>query len=217
MLFCLLASDPPIGRAEYSVDAFPQQTLMEMVIAGLVNQSRLQDENGGYKDIENWNGMTFNDANEVTHVEWRDYHNKQFPHGGTLELKWLPRTVEIFALPGSGIEGTVEMALLPRRLRNLFVQRNRLTGALDMTQLPPTVNELIMQSNRFSGSLDFTRLPGSLTYMYLFRNDFIGTVRVGELPAKVRILIGETKIEAFVDESGNGFRDDRLRVNSGAF
>uniref|UniRef100_A0A7S4N577 Leucine-rich repeat protein n=1 Tax=Paramoeba aestuarina TaxID=180227 RepID=A0A7S4N577_9EUKA len=204
----VMTADLYLGKVDKST--FPQQTLMEMLVNGFTAKNRLIDEMNDYKDIENWAGVKFNDIQEVIVVEWRDFQRLHFPDGGTLEIRWLPPTVEIFALTGSNMEGTLETSLLPQVMYKLYIQRNKLSGTVDLSRMPPKMSFFVVHTNAFSGSLRMTNLPDSLESLLLFRNRFSGPLVVANLPEKFVAIVGETSIGDIVDEKGELLKDPRV-------
>ncbi|KNH04332.1 leucine-rich repeat protein [Perkinsela sp. CCAP 1560/4] len=195
-----------VARVEFAM--LPQQSLMELVVQGFVSKDRLCNKNDdGYSDIETWDGVQFNYAEEVNIVEWRDYLHTHFPDGGTLEIQWLPSTVRYFALTGSTIEGTIEVSLLPRGMERLYLQRNRITGTLVLPKMPETMEYFIMHTNQLSGSLDLMKLPAVLKALHLYTNQFSGTVVIGDSTNGVEIKLGNNLFDEIVDENGETSRD----------
>mmetsp|Transcript_40166 Transcript_40166/g.63539 ORF Transcript_40166/g.63539 Transcript_40166/m.63539 type:complete len:231 (+) Transcript_40166:1-693(+) len=208
-ILLFFSEDSNLARVD--VTTLPQQTLMEMVVDGFENKGRLFDDDGCYLDVDKWTGVTVNANAEVHDVDWRDYQDRHFPEGGTLELRWLPGTVVGFALTGSEMHGTVEIGRLPEVMERLYLQRNWLSGTIDLPLMPRPMIYLILHTNRFHGPLNLQNIPDTLTDLLLNSNSFSGTVRIGELPDIISVYIGgNPKIEALVDKNEEVVTHDRI-------
>ena len=162
-MIAVFALDDHLSRADFF--AMPQQTLMEMMIEDIPEKNRYQDNDGGYRDIEDWDGLQFTSDGKVRMIQWRDYMGSNFPAGGTIYLKWLPKTVDEFAVTGSNLEGTVDLAIIPEVMKRLYLQRNLLSGTIDLTCLPDSMTTLILHGNQFTGTISLTKLPPKMLYL----------------------------------------------------
>ena len=207
-LTLLASDDEPSGlrlsRADY--DSLPDQALFELVVDGFTNKDPFLDDEGDFKDISDWVGLTFNDAGRCVRVYW---YESRFD--GPVGLAWIPASVEKFhiiestvcgsveltrlsdglkglAIIQSAIEGTIDLTLLPQQLLYINLTMNTLTGSIDLTALPAHIVDVALTANDFSGSVDLTRLPGTMKGLMLNKNALSGTVELAKIPESMMTL-----------------------------
>ena len=188
---------------------YPQQMLMEMLIAHVRDQSDFRTSGwfgrSGFLGITKWPGVTCDRAKNVLRIEWS---HKNI--GGHLKLAHLPSTLEVLraihcafigtldlgnlhsvqelSVPHNSFTGEICLIDLPQSLRTLNVQGNMLSGSLDFTQLPPRLRVLSFSNNKFSGSVNITKLPQELEGLHMAHNDLFGTLSFEHVPDTLRIF-----------------------------
>mmetsp|Transcript_23922 Transcript_23922/g.37258 ORF Transcript_23922/g.37258 Transcript_23922/m.37258 type:complete len:81 (-) Transcript_23922:30-272(-) len=79
---------------------------MELLVACFAAKDRLlNDAKDGYADIELWKGLKCNDDREIIEVNWREYAANHFPAGGTIDISCIPKSVVVFVLAHSNMQG----------------------------------------------------------------------------------------------------------------
>ena len=176
------------GLSRIDSAAFSDQTRMELVVAGLDDQSKAQfeDSNEAFRDISGWRGLKFDAEGNVKSIYWRYERHKL---NGSLSLDYLPQHLEkfnlygpIFAKSAISVCGTIETAALPRGLREFAIDRQRMSGTLNLPELPQTLAYFTVMSNDLSGDLIFRGTPESLLHLDLSKNAFTGKVATEDLP-----------------------------------
>ena len=212
MLSFLCTDDTGLGRVNYTT--MSEQSLMELLVADLTGAEKFHGPDGNFLPLEEWSGITFSKDGNVRDISWSNNvflgNNRVLP-GGTIHLRWLPRTLRkftissmglhgtvdgqalpdtlaIFSLHDNKIGGTVETRNLPAKLMSIFFSKNAFSGTLDLENLPPNLRALHANSNRFEGSVCLEKLPETLQKLHLDDNCFSGTVYMGNLPSELHHL-----------------------------
>ena len=238
--FISTADTHGFGRVDF--DSMSDQTLMELLVGDIENNAMLRDGDDAFLDIQSWDGLSFNDAGELIVIDFEaelalggglfgdssdDDDEDKYIVGpkGSIDLKWIPKTVEVFAIADLELEGFVEtselspnlecfdislnlfrgtfcIASLPQNIRNVSISGNLLDGTLDIAKLPPNVTDFSAERNRFHGFLDFSDLPKNMATLRLSFNDFLGTIDLSTMPSKMR----------FFAMQGTKVKQDRLVI-----
>ena len=195
----LCCIDLDCGRVDF--DSMSEQTLMELLISDVKNISSLKDPEGGFLDIDAWEGVEINSDSHVSDIDF----SKEIGFGffddddaeidcdgflaigpdGSIDLKWMPRFVQSFEIFSLNLFGSVETALLPRTLATFNIESNRFSGTFDTAHLPDQIREIKISYNCFDGTLDISSLPKKLTNFYAMRNKFSGTLNLENLPSSI--------------------------------
>ena len=214
----LHSADAECGKVDY--DALSEQTLLELLIQDVKNISALQDSDGGFLDISEWPGLSFDVDGKVGHIDYYHYlgeslfgdpsdddsddENDDCPigPGGSIDLRWVPMHVTEFSMQGLKLSGTIETASLPRKLIDFDITGNEFSGPFETTDLPSTSEDIRIRENQLSGTLDMTALPPKLQIFDAGNNRFTGSVDFGSLPEGVTLVdVGGNKFTGSVDLS----------------
>ena len=213
----LSAADEAIGRCDKA--SLPQQALFELVVEKMKMCGRFSTDEGEFQNVCSWEMTDCNENGDVTHVQW--FYGGYFWPGGTIELQYLPDTVEIVTLNHTDLEGSipdylpsalktitlsrnefygaVNLCDLPGNLENMYLKHNQLSGGLVLTNLPPTLQELDLSENQFSGEVDLTKLSPALKMLTLEDNALFGSVDVTVLPeSMVSLNLGKNSFSGSV-------------------
>ena len=211
-----------LGRVDKA--SMSDQTLLELVVNGISDISCLQAD-GIFDNIRVWKGASFDADGTLLRLYWSRHGLRFFPSGGTIDLRWLPETLQVVSVAFNCLEGSVDFKRLPGALVELYISHNELTGVLSLDNLPGNLRELIIDHNRFSGRVTAESLPKSMTSMCLSHNAFSGmlclvnipqymmyiTVQenafdrkaiIGKLPARIQYCKYGSEVQEIVDESG---------------
>ena len=215
MLPFLTADGQSCGRVD--VSSLSDQTLLELLVSDMHHVDKVQDADGDFLDIAEWKGVEVADAG-VTQIEFRQTDSlfavdEDFTVGpkGSIDLQWLPKTLQVFNIDEMELHGTIETSALPCAMRYLnisdnafqgtfctkglpetiefvLISCNELHGSISLDHLPRNIELFCAQSNNFSGELNFLKLPESLNALYLYKNKFRGKIDLSRIPARLRSL-----------------------------
>ena len=183
-LLILHTADDKLGRLDYA--SVNDQSKMEIVVSLRENTS-FKDDDDTFCDIHEWKGLTFDENDTLTQIEWFD-PLQPLATTGALRLEWLPETVSLLDIRRCGVEGTVDFARLPAALVECMLSYNALTGSADLLHLPAQLKELLADCNKLSGSLTLHALPVTMTDLCLDHNEFFGSVDLSKLPPALEFL-----------------------------
>ena len=206
-LLKLSVVDSSIGRC--SIITLSDQTLMELLIEGLTQDSKkqYQSDDGAFTDCCQWPGVICNHDGDV----------KQFTAfqsiSGNLSLDFIPRCLnsiiivsawnaepvkgicdtqalpsglEYFYIASNAFEGKFDMTKLPQTLISCNIDRNKFCGDCDLRVLPLQLESLRANTNKFSGSIYLGGLPSTLTALYLHENSLSGEIFLENLPRNLK-------------------------------
>ena len=118
----------------------------------------------------------------------------------TVDLTSLPKSLEIFELTSSELNGTVDLTEFPQTLKALTLEYNEFTGTVDLTSLPKSLKALKLVNNKFTGTIDLRSLPDELEILFLHENQFTGTVDLTLLPETLELLhLGENQFTGSIN------------------
>ena len=214
LLFHLADTD---GLLRVNISTLPDQTLMELFVAEVEFRSQFQDDEGDFRPISTWNGLSFQEES-VTAIFWfqrlcTGTMDMQFlpltlttlsiercSASGSLNLSNLPPQMRKFKVTQNNFSGSVNLCQLPETLEELWLNFNSLRGSLDLTQLPRSLVTANFDVNRFSGGICLTNLPKALQELYADNNAITGTIRLDGLPTRIQqITLEANKISGTVD------------------
>mmetsp|Transcript_4363 Transcript_4363/g.6514 ORF Transcript_4363/g.6514 Transcript_4363/m.6514 type:complete len:227 (-) Transcript_4363:79-759(-) len=178
-----------LGRLDYTT--MSQQSLMELAGEKITNFQWICGDRRTPSDISEWKGVTLNDNEEVTRIQWPSA-DLSYKHGlkmrGSVALEWFPATVETILLGNNKLKGTINLHELPVSLNWLELWMNNFSGEVDLTNLPPQLVSLLLSMNKLSGTPDFTCLPETIQTMRLTNNKFSGVADFSKLPDSLEEL-----------------------------
>ncbi|KNH02454.1 leucine-rich repeat protein [Perkinsela sp. CCAP 1560/4] len=215
--FIAVVSVDEQALSRINIGDFDQQTLMESLVAELNCVSIFQAEEFMFNDIQKWPGVSTSADGSVEAIDvsraydFTDEESIVKELGGSVDFRWIPRTVYNFEMRELEVAGTISTAHLPSSLRIFDVRRNRLIGSFDMNSLPeeienvsighndlsgnlelranvPKLKRLLADHNSFTGSLDFTKLPQNIQSLSLCYNKFSGTINIEHIPCSLQYL-----------------------------
>jgi hypothetical protein len=194
VLFCY-GMDPLLGRLDYA--SMPQQALMEMFIDGIENREKICGSKEEPADIEKWEGVRLNENGDVTKITCVAMNLE-----GSVNVQWLPSTIERFQMDNNRLTGTIDLTSLPPPMKYIYLSDNHFTGTIDLCHLPECFQFLNLTVNNLNGTLNLENLPQSLYSLSLGHNEFSGTVSLVNLPDGLKQLaIQSTKISGRTDFS----------------
>ena len=172
---------------------------MEMLCAGSANARRIQDANGLFRDVKEWEGISFDSDGNIAKIDfapsldydqWDDDEAEQTPfralgQGGSMDLQWIPRSVVHFDIKSLNVEGTIDTSSLPRNLKQFMISYNKFFGEFKMAGLPVSLEILDIETNNFSGPLIIADLPRGLRGCEAGCNAFSGSIQLADLPRKL--------------------------------
>jgi len=170
-------STSPLGRLDYA--SLSQQALMELLIGGITNKDKIYGQED-VPELTGWGGVFLNENGEVHEIGWNILMLQ-----GSIELKWVPSTVQKLLAYVNDLCGSVDLRGLPEGMKVLSLAQNQLTGELSLEHLPSTFETLALPTNSLSGSLNLKSLPKSLKWLFLDRNNFSGTIDMSKLPDRL--------------------------------
>ena len=181
------ADSGELGRVDLA--SFDDQTLMELLVSNLNGAKSYANRQGDFNDIKFWSGVNLRENGSVRAINWdiqyvHAFHEVFGPiaEGGSIDLQYLPRTIETLSADSMQMVGTVTTHQLPQNLVEIHIQQNKFEGPLDLTSLPESLNSANFSRNSFSGSLDFSSLPPSISVMWLHYNAFSGCIDLQSIP-----------------------------------
>ena len=178
-------------------NALPQETLLELLVAGLEDSEAFRDTDGSYTDITTWPGLEFNENGDVTEIDWEfdqfaeifdDGYLSAIQEGGAIDFAFLPPKLKKFSISHMKLDGTVETSALPRGLGLLEINFNKFFGSLVVGDLPRALTYLYVQGNKLSGSIHLEDLPPALHTFDASRNCFEGSLDFSKLPDTLQYL-----------------------------
>ena len=176
----IFSDDPNLGRVEKQ--SLPQQSLMEMLIADVADKEPFMNEDGSFREISLWPGVSLNNDGEVTEVDWEYSMGNLKTQAGHLHWQWIPETAENFFAPYCELYGSVDLNELPTKLVEFSVFHNNLSGSVRLDCLPQSLELLDLSENKFEGSVDCSGLPQSMNVLYLNNNQLSGSIHLSALP-----------------------------------
>ena len=188
-----------LGRVDHA--SLSTQTLMEIFIEGLENRDVICGSTEEPNDIDQWRGFAYcpeqpaDAAEKQFKIEWCSLNLM-----GTIDLRWLPRTVVSFIIWESKLSGSLNLTALPPSIQRLDLSFNAFSGEIDLCYLPVKIETLHLGRNQLSGSLNLEKLPQSLQVLYLNSNRFSGTVCLRHLPPSLqRLAVNENELSGTVE------------------
>ena len=233
-IFKLFTLDPSLGRLDYA--SLSDQARMELMVERMPDREIYQDDNGAYKDVCEWGGVSCDIDGNVQGI-WMNIYDRS---EGSIDLSYIPphvtqmyiagnvhgmqtrASIDVHMLPERleqlGIElqqmvGTVDMTALPAKLFNIC--ENKCTGSFVLTSLPPGIEHIHARDNLFSGSLNFSSLPDKLVEIQLDKNRFSGEFRIEKFPrAMRRLTVSQNRLigEAVI-QKGKNFGDIMFSID----
>ena len=200
-----------LGRINY--DCMTQQTLMELLVQGIYDKDRFLSADGTFLDLKYWEGIECTpDGGNVKRIEWSLYFHK----AGTIDLQWVPPTVERIDLFGSLLHITnfdkltpslekfnygnnevrdkMQNFQLPENLRSIRLQDNFISGTVDLGDFPFNLRVFDADGNDLHGTLDLDKLRSPIKEVGLANNNFEGMIFFDSLPATLKELrLGENR------------------------
>ena len=189
----LYSADPSaktsLGRITY--DLLPEQTLMELMIAGLDDKTKssFMDGSGEFVDVCQWTGVDCGFKDEIRRINWFSLFCRV---SGSLNLECIPRSVVQLVIerkyasskqgPADPMGGILQTEKLPDSLLGFKLDSLWMRGSVDMTKLPSSLKTFEIPRNLFEGSCDLTALPQSLETFDVYHNSFTGSVSFENLP-----------------------------------
>ena len=208
-LLLLTADVLSLGRV-HKAD-MPQQTLCELLVAGLDTVDGLQNSNSEFHSIEHWRFLSFDPKGNVISIKFEfgalgDMANElaiaedvfgedevpDFIHGytvsecGAIDLAYIPPTVTKFEANTTNFSGTVETSELPANLEVFDIVMNVFSGEFSIEGLPRKLKDVDISMNFFEGSLNLPALPESMRNFLAMNNKFSGEISLKGLPEGIK-------------------------------
>ena len=184
-LISLFSAIDPAGK--FSKENLPTQSMLELLVENIESAYYLKDRSGEFRDFHEWSILTFNDRDDVTvvHIEHATFET---PLNGSINLEYVPATVEKIMLLFSGCKGTVDTNGLPRPLSAFEVPFNAFFGTFDVHGLPSKIQHIDISNNEFEGSLQLESLGHRVRMFQAETNKFCGTLNLSLLPESIENL-----------------------------
>ena len=225
MLSYIITAADTQGMGRVNFDSMPDQTLMEILVADIENNTAFHDGDG-FLDIQSWEGLSFGDDGNLKKIDFaadvgmglfaddsdeEDEDNFIIGPKGSIDLKWIPRSVkrfdifwlklsgtvetselpenlEFFDIASNDFTGTFSIPSLPRKLTNVRISSNQLSGTLDIDKMPRTMEKFSAEQNQFHGKLNLSCLPKEIVTLRLGANNFSGEIDLRSIPSKMRFF-----------------------------
>ena len=178
-----------------NIQALPEQALMELLVANIEDHEILLDDNGDFTSTNKWKGLTKDDEDKITDIEWSvdlDYYydvdDSVFQPGGSIDLQYLPPHLVNFKIADMQLHSTIETSTLPRSLKQFDIQRNCFTGSFELAGLPSNLIMLLIPQNELSGSFDLSSAPRRLLCLDAYENNFFGALDLTNLGPELNSL-----------------------------
>ena len=195
MLSLCLCADSQLSR--FDPFTLSSQMSMELLVDGLgpAAQTFFQNwENGDYKEIAEWDGVTVNADGDVQEISWRIWSAVPVRSmSGTFDFRYLPRNLQKLYLVGVSCECTLDFAALPDQLTSLRLSRCDFTGSVDLAAFPSSIIEIEVEGSCWEkiamcGTVDLTRLPPNLEHLSLRFTQLSGTIDLAHLNPMLKRL-----------------------------
>ena len=167
---------PDLARVDCA--SLSDQDLLEIFVGQVQDTIYFKDKVSFFLDLNDWDGVSFYEDGNIRQIDWEDYFRS-----GSVDFKWLPRTLDFIDLSSNSLEGKIDATDLPEGLKELRISTNNFAGSLVLNDLPPKLLMLMAQSNNFSGAIDLSNLPPELISIYLDRNNFSAIENIIKIPA----------------------------------
>ena len=199
-LVLLSASDSSdLGRLDYA--SLSRQALMEIFIEGIENREIICGSAEEPEDIEQWRGFAYSEEQPSDTVE-KHFIIRWVYLGlvGTIDLQWLPSTVQSLEIKYNKLTGSLNLTALPPSMQFLGIATNAFSGEIDLCHLPVGIKVLNLSNNQLSGSLNLEKLPQSIQALYLYTNRFTGSVCLQHLPPQLgNLAVSRNELSGAVD------------------
>ena len=171
---------------------------MELLVDGLSPHTKkaFQDENGDYKEIAEWEGVTSSADGDVHEIEWQDSTISVECMNGTFDSHYLPRTLKRLNLEKVKCQCTLNFAALPDYLMSFRIAECSFVGSVDLGVFPASSVDIEIRGStwndspaRFTGTVDLTRLPPDLEILSLRYTLLSGTIDLEHLNTKLEWLL----------------------------
>ena len=221
---------PSIGRC--NIDDLSQQTRMELLVANIHNLSEIQNADGDFLDISQWQGVELDSSGNVIEIGFeaeQDYDLFESADetdaadcvigpGGTPDLQWIPPEATRVRFQSLRLTGSIETAALHRNLIDLNLSFNSLTGTIAWESLPRAMESLDLRYNDLEGQLQTGNLPQSMRYLSISSNRFSGSLDLCSLPELIIVFeASRTNFSGRIDLSKLPSTMDRLSLNQNRF
>ena len=184
-LIFVASDNSHIGRV--GMASLPQQALMELVFDQVQQKREIFDVHDGYADVGNWPGLAHDANREIVRIEWEnDFSDFRYPHRGSVELGFLPSSLQIVTLKLCFFEGEIKTESLPVNLKEFDIRGNNFSGELCAKSLPPQLVRIDVAVNCLTGTLDLRNLPQNLQTLRAEQNYFSGNIQLDSLPRPLR-------------------------------
>ncbi|KNH07186.1 leucine-rich repeat protein [Perkinsela sp. CCAP 1560/4] len=164
------------------------------------------DFDGDFEAVCAWEGVDCSENCEIRNIDWQQHPNvmdlfgdADGAHdddvgpvrcGGSIDLRWVPSTVEKLSIPDLCLSGSVDTSVLPREMFSIQLKGNTFSGTFSTAALPPKIRTVDVSKNRLCGSLDLARgfLPERIYIFRVSHNEFSGSVDLSSLPVSLKEL-----------------------------
>ena len=194
-MYLIFATADVPGAGRFNLDCMSQQMAMETLLAEVYGLEAIQNADGTFLDVEQWEGLDFDSEGNITEIDFEcevDYeliddeeNEPLIGPGGSMDLQWISQSVTSFSVANNELEGSVDTQNLPRGLEKFNISFNEFSGEFSLAGLPNTLQLLNIQSNRLSGSLVLADLPRGMEKMFASRNRFTGELNLDDLPPQI--------------------------------
>ena len=153
-IFFIAADTSHLGRLDYA--SLSTQALMEILIEGIENREVICGSQETPDDVEQWTGLEYTEEETTDEVETHfDIEWCNLELVGTIDLHWLPQTVDSLDISENKLRGSLNLTALPLSIQWLSFDDNAFSGEIDLCHLPAEIKELFFQTTSSVGHSTF--------------------------------------------------------------
>ena len=149
ILFFQTADESYLSRLDY--DHLSEQALMETMINDFESKEYFQDDNGNYKDFDEWVGVYVDAETGLISIIWDALFQRV---ENRIHLEWAPRNLHILRCACCKLVSTLDLSRIPEAFEELNLNSNNLKGTLDFSGVPNGLQHLDIKKNGFTGSFE---------------------------------------------------------------
>ena len=179
--FNTMSDESPLGR--YNNSCMSLQTMMEILVSDIEDKDFFTSNDGTFADYTEWEGIEcIQGTSNVLRIEW----SLDFIGGGTIDLQWVPHTVQYIDLFGSLLK-ILNFCMLPPCMKKFNFGNNEANGELaNFLPYPQNLRSVRLQDNFLTGPVDFRHFPENLRVFDADGNYLRGTLHLGNLHAPIK-------------------------------
>ena len=207
--YIIIAVDESQALGRQDPMMLSEQAIMEIAVAKLKNKKLFTDAHGNFKDIEEWDGIVFDEkSSRIIELQFSEFeetldgtftfeylpcHLKKLEIAeifseGLFVARQLPRRLNFIDIGNNFFKGSICIGDFPMTLTDFHADGNHLSGSIVLQDLPPHFENLDLSKNALDGSICLSGLPGTLKSLFLKKNRFSGSICLRNLPQGLKDL-----------------------------